>query len=80
MSVINTHGHCARTNFYVYNQSPVSIFDLSSNDMIEWLEETKSMRLTVRCVDSAHPWEIIELKKLESVTQNGTSWFKTWYI
>ena len=45
----NTRGHYARKKFYVIQPVTRVDSDLSSYDMIEWLEEQKYMRLTVRC-------------------------------
>ena len=44
----NTRGHYARKNFYVVQPVTRADLDLSSYDMIEWPEEQKCMRLTVR--------------------------------
>ena len=44
----NTRGHYARKNFYVIQPVTRADSDLSSYDMIEWPEEQKCMRLTVR--------------------------------
>ena len=44
----NTRGHYAHKKFYVIQPVTRVDSDLSSYDMIEWPEEQKCMRLTVR--------------------------------
>ena len=53
-ATINSHGHYAHQKFYVIQPVTRVDSDLSSYDMIEWLEEQKSMRLTIRCEEYCH--------------------------
>ena len=52
--IINIRGHYARKKFYVIQPVTRVDSDLSSYDMIEWLEGQKCMRLTVRCKERCH--------------------------
>ena len=52
--IINTRGHYARQEFYIIQLAIRVDSDLSSYDMIEWPEEQKYMRLTIRCEKRCH--------------------------
>lgn len=73
MGIINTRGHCAHQKFYVIQRARVSS-NLSSCDMIEWPEEQKRMRLTIRCEVRCHrcycnPREVVNVTQ-ESLASN----------
>ena len=46
--ILNIRGHYARQKFYVIQPAIRADSDLSSYDMIEWPEEQKCLRLTIR--------------------------------
>ena len=56
VSIVNTRGHYARQKFYIIQLATRVDSDLSSYDMIEWLEEQKCMWLTIRCEKHYYQW------------------------